>query len=185
MDAPRPSSLSAAISPGRSFKLRSCRQSSQWAHVSSSPFPPLCPLGEGSPPSAVLWLAPIPRHPSRFPSLPSVSSTTVRRSTIRAGSDAPLLGRNSAGPLASSLRVDVEASQVPGESSCACPAQETPARSVPPGLLGGRILPSDIFRASALAGDPFSRLSDTAYTLAVYASQHGSPRCHARLASGW
>ncbi len=31
----------------------------------------------------------------------------------------------------------------------------------------------------------FSGLSNTAYTPAVYASQHGSPRYHARLASGW
>ena len=31
----------------------------------------------------------------------------------------------------------------------------------------------------------FSGLSNSAYTLAVYASQHGSPQCHARLASGW
>ncbi len=64
MDAPSPFPLSVAISLRCSFKLRSWHRSLQWVHVSSSPFPPLGPLGEGSPASAVLWLAPIPRHPS-------------------------------------------------------------------------------------------------------------------------
>jgi hypothetical protein len=50
-------------------------------------------------------------------------------------------------------------------------------------IFGVSMLPSAFTTASA-STLRLSRLNDTACTLAVYASQHGSPHDHARLASG-
>ena len=61
------------------------------------------PAVPGSPPSAVLWLAPIPRLPSRRTSFPSLGGTTLRCSAMQAGSNASLSARNSVGPRADSL----------------------------------------------------------------------------------
>lgn len=65
------------------------------------------------------------------------------------------------------------------------PCSKTPVRPATPGHLGARREPSVATTTSALTGAMFSGLDCMAYPLAVYASQHGSPRCHARLASGW
>jgi len=52
------------------------------------------------------------------------------------------------------------------------------------GLCCASVLPSALCTASAPATNILSGLHHTAHTLAVYASQDGSPRHHARLASG-
>jgi hypothetical protein len=66
---------------------------------------------------------------------------------------------------------------------CACPALVTPAGPATPDQYSAPVLPSASPKASAPAR-LISGLNDTARTLAVYASQDGSPRHHARLASG-
>ncbi len=119
----------------------------------------------------------------RFPSL---GGTTLRRLAMQAWSDASLPARVSTGPRSVPFRGDDEASQVPGESLCACPDQGTPARPTAPRHCGAAEV---AFRNQHAVGPRwsfvFSGLINTAYTLAVYASQHGSPQRHARLASGW
>jgi len=61
------------------------------------------PAVPGSPPSAVLWLAPTPRLPSRRTSFPSLGSTTLRCLAMQAGSNASLSARSSVGPRADSF----------------------------------------------------------------------------------
>ena len=65
----------------------------------------------------------------RFPSL---GGTTLRCLAMQTRSNASLSARSSDGPRTVPFRGDVEASQVPGESLCACPARETPARPATP-----------------------------------------------------
>ncbi len=90
------------------------------------------PAVPGSPASAVLWRAPIPRHPSRRTSY-SFAWRYHGASLGNAGRErrVPACAEFS-GPRTVRFRGDVEASQVPGESLCACPARETPARSATP-----------------------------------------------------
>jgi len=52
-------------------------------------------------------------------------------------------------------------------------------------LIGSRVLPSAVSKASAPVNRLISRLHRAACMLAVYASQPRSPSDHARLASGW
>lgn len=47
------------------------------------------------------------------------------------------------------------------------------------------MLPSAVLKASAPPANLLSRLDHAACTIAVYASQPGSPQLHARLASDW
>ncbi len=64
--------------------------------------------------------------------IPSLGGTTLRCLAMQTRSNASLPARSSDGPRAVPFRGDVEASQVPGESLCACPARETPARPATP-----------------------------------------------------
>jgi len=81
-------------------------------------------------------------------------------------------------------RGDDWASQVPGGPPVSMPCSSTPVGPVMPGQLSTPVLPSGFTTPSAPTTMGLSRLNDTACSLAVYASQHGSPRDHARLASG-
>jgi hypothetical protein len=76
-------------------------------------------------------------------------------------------------------------SQVPGWTPmCACPGL-VPRRTLDARPdTAPRMLPSAHPKTSAPRSSRLSRLITTAYTLAVYASQVGLPRFHARLASG-
>ncbi len=78
---------------------------------------------------------------------------------------------------------DDRVSQVPGESRCQHAVLSDPGGTSAPGHCGASVLPSVFKRTSAPALIALSRLSDTACRLAVYASQPGLPRHHARLAS--
>ena len=144
------------------------------------------PAVPGSPASAVLWLAPIPRHPSRRTSLPSFGGTTVCRLAMQTGSNTSLSARSSVGPRADS--VTWRSRGLPGSWGILvcmpCSRDPGEARHTKTGKVRGGGLP-EIQRRRPSRVILFSGLSDTAYTLAVYASQQGSPRCHARLASGW
>ena len=82
-------------------------------------------------------------------------------------------------------RGDDGTSQVPGEPLCTCPALFRPRWDrTRQADFSVSMLPSATTTASAPTTTGLSRLSHTACTLAVYASQHGSPHDHARLASG-
>ena len=70
-------------------------------------------------------------HPAAL-GTPSLGGTTLRRLAVQARSDASWPARSSSGPRPVPFRGDVEVSQVPGESLCACPAQETPAKPATP-----------------------------------------------------
>ena len=75
-------------------------------------------------------------------------------------------------------------SQVPGESLCACPALR-PRRSRQPQIDSGKRCCLPLFGRRRPPQVLLSRLNHAAHTLAIYASQPGSPHVHARLASGW
>jgi hypothetical protein len=71
-------------------------------------------------------------HPAAL-RIPSFGGTTVRRLAMQTRSDASLPARICfSGPRAVPLCGDVEASQLLGDSLCACPARETPARPATP-----------------------------------------------------
>ena len=144
------------------------------------------PAVPGSPASAVLWLAPTPRHPSRRTwysfawryHAASLGSAGQERRVLAcaeffrsATRSVPWRCRGLPGSWG--ILVCMPCSRDPGE------ARYTKTSKVRGDSLPGlqRRRPSRVIL--------FSGLSDTAYTLAVYASQHGSPRYHARLASGW
>ncbi len=132
----------------------------------------LCSAGSlrfGSPASSLLRRAPTPRRPSRRASLPSLSDTAAiqRPETAR---PPKFLGD----PPAYVPRL-----YGPGGTSGA----GLPGLAVPTYRSSGVA-----FRADRLVGfhdENISGSSSAARVLAVYASQLGSPRDHARLASGW
>jgi hypothetical protein len=108
--------------------------------------------------------------------IPSLGGTTLRRLAMQAWSDASLPARVSTGPRPVPFRGDDEASQIPGESLCACPDLGTPARPTAPRHYGAAEVAFRYQHAVGPRGQfMFSGLNNTAYTLAVYASQHGSP----------
>ena len=150
------------------------------------PFPPMGPLGQGSPASSVLWVAPTPRlRPAALRYLRLAVPPCVTWQ-CRSGVTRPCLR----GILTDREPFDsVEMSrfsQVPGESSCACLGQATPARPSAPGHCGTWVLPSDQITASALAGTLCSRGSITRPTHSLSTLRRtGRPYCHARLASDW
>jgi len=83
------------------------------------------------------------------------------------------------------FRGEHEVSQVPGESSCVRALFSDPGEAGTPGHTAARCgLPGNQHRGPSRV-ILFSGLDRTARTLAVYASQTGSPPHHARLASGW
>ncbi len=94
-------------------------------------------------------------------------------------------GDGSPGPRPGFLDGDDRASQVPGGSSCRHALLSDPGGISIPSRCGISMWPSTFITASAPAIGMLSRLNHTAYWLAVYASQPGLPRDHARLASGW
>ena len=72
-----------------------------------------------------------------------------------------------------------------GNPMCTCPAPLGPRWDrTRQAKFGVSIQPSASTIASAPTKSSLSGLNNTAYTLAVYASQHGLPHSHARLASG-
>ena len=71
-----------------------------------------------------------------------------------------------------------------GDPYVSVPCSPTPAGSRAPGHCGAATRPSVEWTTSAPASFFISGLNGTARSLAVYASQRGSPRHHARLASG-
>ena len=138
-----------------------------------------------SPASSVLLSTPTSCRPSRIASLPSLSGTARARLVCspRAGARRPRAWGFHAGPPSGSASGDGKISQVPGEPLAACPALR-PRRDlcVRPLLRFGVA-----FRSVYSVGSRDKHLSGlhhTAHPLAVYASQDGSPRHHARLASG-
>jgi hypothetical protein len=76
-------------------------------------------------------------------------------------------------------------SQVPGEPHYERALLFDPGRTSALGHCHALMLPSAFSTASAPARTVISGLNHTARSLAVYASQGGSPHHHARLASGW
>ena len=131
------------------------------------------PAVPGSPPSAVLWLAPIAQHPSRVTSY-SFARRYHGASLINGGRGATRPCPREVLPVRdpAQFRGDVELSQVPGESLCACPAQATPARCAPSGHCNGRMRPSGVSTPSALAGKPV-----------LGAQSHGLHTCCLRFAA--
>jgi hypothetical protein len=80
---------------------------------------------------------------------------------------------------------DKRVSQVPGEPLCTCPALLRPRWDrTRQANFSVSMLPSATTTSSAPTISGLSGLNRTACTLAVYASQHGLPHNHARLASG-
>src|SRR5437867_502424 len=65
------------------------------------------------------------------------------------------------------------------------PRSWTPGGSPRLAPRGVSMLPSAVLKASAPPANPLSGLNHAACTIAVYASQPGSPQLHARLASDW
>jgi len=76
-------------------------------------------------------------------------------------------------------------SQVPGEPHYERALLFDPGGTSALGHYRASMLPSAFLTASAPARTVISGLNPTAHSLAVYASQGGSPHHHARLASGW
>lgn len=142
-------------------------------------------LGRLSPLPRYYWLLRLPTAiPLRF-GLPSARRYLARHLRSRAGARI-LLGPEACSPGAPAGRLgDGRISQVPGESSCAFALPSDPGRASVPRLLRyfGTAPAPMTTKASALM--IISGLDFTAFALAVYASQPGSPRLHARLASGW
>jgi len=80
---------------------------------------------------------------------------------------------------------DDRTSQVPGEPHYERALLFDPGRTSALGHCHALMLPSAKLTVSAPARSRISGLNHTARSLAVYASQGGSPHRHARLASGW
>jgi hypothetical protein len=163
------------------------RVSQKRFHDSTSRFPPLAPTGCCSPASSVLsrrydFLPLIPPHFVSFAwrylgrtRLSSLPGGRVRRQGLELLTRCLQPGR---------CRGNDRSSQVPGESQlsvCTCSSD------------AGRTACTRPWRCSSVAlgfcnakapTKGLSALNSTAFGLAVYASQDGSPRHHARLASG-
>ena len=148
------------------------------------------PTGQDSPASTVLWDAPNPCRPSRRTSLPSFGGTTCvpvhsllwaarhgasRRPGLIGHPDAPVSGvlmwRRQGLPGSWGTRMHVPCSQTP----------TGPRRQA---VCDALVLPSAFRTASAPAVSVLTGLNHTARAFAVYASQDGLLRHHARLASG-
>lgn len=71
-----------------------------------------------------------------------------------------------------------------GNPGVSMPRSSTPVGPADPADLGTLMRPSELTTSSAPTSTSLSGLYHAACPLAVYASQHGSPRDHARLASG-
>ena len=162
------------------------RVSQQRFHVPTPRFPPL------GPPGAVPQL---PRYyqgattscrPSRRASFPSLGGTTVHSFVSLPADECRRRGLElvTRYPRPGCCRGDDRISQVPGEPRLSvCPCSSDPGRtdrirplrcrSVAPGM-----------RTTKAPAKGLSRLNRMAFGLAVYASQAGLPRHHARLASG-
>jgi hypothetical protein len=142
----------------------------------------------GSPVSSVLWSTPTSCHPSRTASFPSLRGTAAApwASLLRAlGAASVGRGFSTGVPRTGFRNGGDRTSQVPGEPTMNVPCSPTPAR--PPhsaaAVLRHRLLPKGGHRLSRQI--LISRLNHAARSLAVYASQDGLLRRHARLASGW
>jgi hypothetical protein len=79
---------------------------------------------------------------------------------------------------------DNRVSQIPEEPLCTCPAPFGPRWDQTRQASFGMLMLPSVNTTTSAPTITLSRLNHTACTLAVYASQHGSPRDHARLASG-
>jgi hypothetical protein len=181
-----PASLSAALA-GRWIVSSESRTPSFRAvgPCLGTPFPPPGPRGSGSPFSSVLRRALTPRAPSRRASFPSVGGTTVAPVDNAGSAGAPHLRGFWFRSASGFFRGEHEVSQVPGESSCVRALFSDPGEAGTPGHAAARCdLPGLRLRRPSRE-ILFSGLNRTARTLAVYASQPGSPPHHARLASGW
>ena len=172
-------------------ELRCIRRVSQKRfHDSTSRFPPLAPAGCCSPASAVLsrrydFLPPIPPHSVavvwRYLSVHSFCSLPDGRVSHQG---LELVTRYL---QPGSHRGNDRISQVPGEpqlSVCTC-SNPTPAGLHAPdrSFLQCSSVALGISKAKAPTKG-LSKLNSMAFGLAVYASQDGLPRHHARLASG-
>ena len=141
----------------------------------------------GSPASKVLRDAPTPLHPSRRTSLPSLGGIPAapavrsRGRRVQPAAGLELVTRGSRRDLPRRWR------GLPGSwrTPVLVPCSPTPAGSHAPGHCGAATRPSVTLRTSAPAMMTISGLNHTARSLAVYASQPGLPRHHARLASGY
>jgi len=94
----------------------------------------------------------------------------------------PLVAGGPSGVMLAEIRRDL-----PGSWSVlpCMPRSWTPGGSPRLARRGVSILPSAVLKASAPPANLLSRLDHAACTIAVYASQPGSPQLHARLASDW
>ena len=101
-----------------------------------------------------------------------------------AGAISPRPGVCTGFPLRS-CRGSVWASQVPGGPSCARAPFFDPGEARNQAIFSSSLLPSADVTASAPHDGFISRLNHAARALAIYASQPGLPRHHAKLASGW
>ena len=72
-----------------------------------------------------------------------------------------------------------------GDPCAYAPRSQTPAGLPHQAIAVREMLPTALMTTLATAISGLSRLHPAARTLAVYASQRGLPRRHARLASGW
>ena len=88
-------------------------------------------------------------------------------------------------PLTGLIDGDDRISQVPGGPQCERAIALRPRRTVALGHCHASMLPSAFSTTSAPTRTVIPGLNHTARSLAVYASQDGSPHRHARLASGW
>ena len=147
--------------------------------------------GMGSPPSSVLWSDPSPCCPSRVTSLPSFGGTCPCARPLSGFCSRSSVARFPAGlgHFCPAPRITVaarmEATRVPRflGSPCQRAAFSDPGGPPTPGHTASVMLPSANSKTSA-PQQPISGLNHAAHWLAVYASQCGSLRSHARLASG-
>ncbi len=183
-----PAPLSVGVS------LRRC-----WGSMSPSSFPPAVPCSDAPfPPQGPVGSVPLlPRYyeafrlpddpPARLRCLRRRGTTATRLSLPwRSGAHPPRARVVHRLPQPATRRGVVRASQVPGEPSCGRALLSDPGETPGPGLLRPW---AAAFRYSYGVGSRddsiLSGLNHTAHPLAVYASQPGLPRHHARLASGW
>ena len=130
--------------------------------------------------------------PFRRASFPSLGGTTVAssvRSFVTEGAKATRPGVFSLWPghsvEAACIRGEGRTSQVPAEpQSPVCACSSTPAEPTRGSPIASRSAWPPLREPRGLQRLRLSKLNHTASRLAVYASQTGSPRHHARLASG-
>ena len=142
----------------------------------------------GSPASAVLRGHPPSRRPFRRTSFPSLGDTILASevSCLPWRSDAATTGLElfTGDPHPASRVGNDEISQVPGEPCAGMPCSLTPVRPQRQAISAHWCCLPFTQRRRLSQVKTISGLDSTAYLLAVYASQPGSPPNHARLASG-